>query len=73
MLSWSGILTLALVAAHPEAATESPAVSSAVVAPATGGGVPWCHESQAPTIAAITGKAICYYVRNNGALKTGGT
>lgn len=37
------------------------------------GGDGWVHEKQAPGVSAVTGKAICYFVQNNGALTAGGT
>ena len=41
---------------------------SAPAVAAGNGGNGWTHEKQAGQVAAITGKAICYFVQNNGAL-----
>ena len=46
-------------------------LAAPAIAAGNGGG--WTHEKQAPQVAAITGKAICYFVQNNGALTAGGT
>ena len=50
------------------------AILALVAAPALAtGNNSWIHEKSAERYAQITGQAICYFVRNNGALTAGGT